>query len=223
MPQRCKACDHAQREQIDFDIVDNRNALNEMAQKYGLSISAIWRHGKRHVPQTLRIAQDRRSQAHATKITHRLEKLVQRLERALPDDPDNSPVAVQKLLAIVRELRPTLQLMGQISGEVPTAQTNALFVSLGVSGESEIRRALEIVKQSEAPSLEQCRLEAVDLLKTVLRERPEWRDAVIGELSSGAFVLDDAPEPVAALDPRATPRENGITTAFHDVPPGSTP
>ena len=90
--------------------------------------------------------------------------------------------------------------MGQISGEVPTAQTNALFVNLGVSGEAEIRRALEIVKQSEAPSLEQCRLEAVDLLKTVLRERPEWRDAVIGELSSGAFVLDDASDAVAALD-----------------------
>jgi hypothetical protein len=200
MPQRCKACDHPQRDQIDSDIAANRSALKAMAQKYDLSIGNIWRHGKLHVPETLRAAAEARSSLAPTKILTRLEKLVQRLERALPDDSDNAPPSVQKLLAIVRELRPTLQLMGQISGEVPTAQTNALFVNLGVSGEAEIRRALEIVKQSEAPSLEQCRLEAVDLLKTVLRERPEWRDAVIGELSSGAFVLDDASDAVAALD-----------------------
>ncbi len=60
------------------------------------------------------------------------------------------------------ELRPTLELLGKVTGDLQTGSTTVqqLFVSLGVRGETELRQALELAR-AEVPTLEQARDRAV--------------------------------------------------------------
>lgn len=195
MSNHCTVCAHPNRDEIDSLLVRNAAIYKDLSEKYGLGIGSLCRHNRRHLPETLRKAVEARSRPLVRSVSNRVEKLVQRLEDFATDA--HSERAAGKFLAISRELVQALKLAGQISGEVPTAQSTAIFVELGVKGIEELKSALDVVRSSERPSLEQCRLEAVDLLKTVLRERPEWRTGVLAELESAAFVLDSNESGVA--------------------------
>ncbi len=87
------------------------------------------------------------------------------------------------------ELRPVYELLGRITGQIPSGQVNALFVNLGVSGEQEIRRALDLTRGSEGMTLEQAEVEAVEQLRFVIAERPERRLAIL-EAFGGAIEPD---------------------------------
>ena len=89
-----------------------------------------------------------------------------------------------------RELRPTLELMGKMTGEIQAASIAAFLAALGVRDESEVRSALELVRTSASPSLEQCEEESVALLLMVLRERPERRMPVLERLGSYAVEVE---------------------------------
>ena len=64
-----------------------------------------------------------------------------------------------------------------------------LYASLGVRDETELRRRMELSKPG-ALTHEQYRDEAVELLKMLLQEHPEWRSKVMEKLGSVAVEVN---------------------------------
>ncbi len=52
---KCTVCHHPQRHDIDRDLLAGNDTFSDLRQKYGPSVSALWRH-KKHLKEKMRLA-----------------------------------------------------------------------------------------------------------------------------------------------------------------------
>lgn len=110
----------ADRADIEADMLGMSNVA--VAKKYGLSKDAVRRH-RRNLPAVLQAVQAERAQAGAVKAVDRVELLYRKAAKLL-DQADEAGDA-KLTLAAIKELRPTVELLAKLTGELderPTVQ-----------------------------------------------------------------------------------------------------
>jgi len=127
MPRPCSVCLHPDRDQIDHALVDGKTAL-EVAGNAGLSRSAVDRHGRDHIRETVarasQIAEIARGDgilAHAVGLTERAARLLDAAEEA----GDRKTA-----LAAVRETRECLRFLDALRPQ-PDSEREQLVAILG--------------------------------------------------------------------------------------------
>lgn len=111
MPRACTVCSHPMREHIEEDLI--RGApLRNIAEQYGLSVTALHRHKGSHLPELLLKAREEEEVELAESIYEQVEALQRRtlaiLERAEREGD------LKTALQAVRELRGILALAYRI-------------------------------------------------------------------------------------------------------------
>ena len=120
MPRRCTVCDHDEHHAINVALVQ-RDSYRNIAERYGLSVSALSRHTKEHLPKLLVKARDAVEVAEADSLLARIEALQSKTIDALEavEEERNYPV----LLGAVREARANLELIGRVTKELEATPT----------------------------------------------------------------------------------------------------
>jgi hypothetical protein len=187
----CSVCKHEKRAEIDRLIVQCAPERG-LALRYGMSNMAIHRH-KRCLRESLAGLESR----HRGRVLRKVENLVDGLEEFAAAARTEKQAAA--FVVIARELRATLALMGGITGEVQAAGVAQLLAELGVGSVDELRSALDLVRATGSPSVEQCLEDGEALLVFALRERPEARNAVLARLGPGNLRLESGAVEVAEV------------------------
>jgi len=127
MPRPCSVCLHVDRDRIDRDLVDGKTAL-EVAGNAGLSRSAVDRHGRDHIPQSIAKARDIAEiargdglLAHAVGLTERAARMV--------DDAEEAGDRKMALVAL-RETRECLRFLDSLRPQ-PDSERDRLVAILG--------------------------------------------------------------------------------------------
>lgn len=171
MPRRCSICDHPERIRIDQALAVGATAKRRIASQHGITERALYRHARAHLPGRLVKAESASQVADAGRLLGRVDKLVRQLE-CLAED---ATVARRgdALLKVARELRPALELLGKVSGELASNQVNALFLNLGVRDEAELRRRIDLTREVENVTPEEILETALETLQVVFHKQPE--------------------------------------------------
>ncbi len=159
MARTCTVCRHPDRPAIDADLVSGA-LRRELARRFGLSATSVGRHADAHLPQLMARAAEA-EQERGARLLERAERLVTDLEvmagRAKAGGDSDG------FLRVVRELRPTIELLGRATGELAAGGVTVLVAieqQLGVSLEV-ARQAVElhrsVVGIDEAAMVETCR------------------------------------------------------------------
>jgi len=183
---RCTACEHPEREVIRFALASG-DSERSIATRFGLSDSAVHRH-RSHIRNTLnKLKRVKQREAEAEALTAQGESRKVYLElRQIADECRDAKMG-RDFLQVADRIDRALRTWATLTGELKTepAGVQALFVTLGVRGEDEIRNALQLARQ-DAPSLEQARDRALEVLRHVLQREPSW----IGEVLSALGVQE---------------------------------
>lgn len=114
----CNVCRHERAGQIGIDLVSGVS-VRDVASKYGLSASSVWRHQTKHLPAAVK-AELRKEPAHpgqlARPVLRRVEKLYGQVESVLMKAEEAKDHAT--LLAASRELRQVMELTARLTGEL---------------------------------------------------------------------------------------------------------
>lgn len=121
MPRTCTICRHEQREAIDQALVDGE-AFRNIAKRFDSSWQAIRRH-KEHLSQRIVKAAERREDRHADSLIDQVDALAARtralLDEVFPEQRQNGQkVNPRDVAAAVREVRETLRLTAQLTGQL---------------------------------------------------------------------------------------------------------
>lgn len=107
LPRACTVCSHPMREHIEEDLIRGE-PLRNIAEQYGLSVTALHRHKGSHLPELLLKAREEEEAELAESIYEQVEALQRRtlaiLERAEREGD------LKTALQAVRELRGILAL-----------------------------------------------------------------------------------------------------------------
>jgi len=118
MPRVCSICTHPEREQIDAALVSGVS-LRDIAAKYPpLTLSALSRHHNRHVSAALAAMQTAVQAKRHASLLDRVEGLIERAETLYTAASDEGKAA--QALAVLKELRGLLELLGKATGELDT-------------------------------------------------------------------------------------------------------
>ncbi len=120
MPRSCTVCVHPERHAVNVALVQ-RDSYRTIADRFGLSQTALKRHGKEHLPELLAKAKDAVEVAEADDLLSRLEALQSRTLAVLEavEGTENYGVA----LAAIREARSNLELIGRVTKELESMPT----------------------------------------------------------------------------------------------------
>ena len=159
MARQCTVCAHANKEKINALLVEGAT-LGATAKTYRLTVAALQRHQKNHIPAQLVKAQDAKETAAADNLMGRVTALNEKAEdiykRAIKFK--NLNVAI----AAVRELRGITELYAKITGELQAQNVNNIIIAPEwVSLRNAIMYALELF-----PEARQAVIEAVGRLET---------------------------------------------------------
>lgn len=197
MTMTCKTCRHPQREEIDRALALGESTRG-IAGRYGLAKSGVDRHASLHLRPALAL-QAQKMDDHEKSIMVEMLSLHRRTLALLEQAEQAGDL--RSALAAIREARGNLELVGRASGELLPPQVQQVYIGLGVADESELRRIVEQHKAAGALTLDDAERDAVEALKLVFEERPERRDPVLAELSSGAVELTEGTDdPVAVRE-----------------------
>lgn len=182
MGMTCRTCIHAKRADIERAMIAGRPLL-EIEREFGVSDDSLAYHRSCIGERLLKAdaLSGRRVLTSASRLVDRLESMA--------DDAHNEKERVAFLL-VARELRPTLQLLGSVNGEIMSASMREFMAAIGAQSETEIRSALQTTRQ--AVTVDELFAESLESLRFVLAERPELRAvalAAIGREASSAEVL----------------------------------
>ena len=126
MPRNCAICTHAKRTEIDSLLVDRSATYMEIAGRYGMSKSAVGNHvSSGHISKLIAMAADAEKAAQADTLLDRIEALHARTEAILDEVEGTDQYGVR--LAASRELRHSLELIGEVTKELdrkPTLNLN---------------------------------------------------------------------------------------------------
>ncbi len=127
MPRRCSICDHPNRTAIDQALVGGSESLRSIADRYGLTKSAIIRHRDHHLPEHLAQAQQAQEVLQADQLLTQVQALqvkalgiLSRAERA---------GELRTALGAIREARANLELMAKLVGQLHPEEAVGISLS----------------------------------------------------------------------------------------------
>ena len=126
MPRKCTICGHSKRTAIDKALVE-RCAFRTIADRYGVSKTALIRHHDDHLPAALVKAQEAADVADANTILADVQTLRDRALTIL--DTAEEDGKLHTALAAVREVRGCLELLGRLAGKLQDQPTINLHIS----------------------------------------------------------------------------------------------
>ncbi len=187
MPRVCTVCTSGKRAEIDALLVSGECVKRDTARRYGLDKSAICRHAQRHLDpalidsykQSLEAERDSSVRTAKQNCQEFLADLRQCREAFVAN---GRLVPHQDFLEILDRAIKANEQYGRITKEISGDQITALYVELGVRDKSELSRALDLSRAGQNLSLEECREEALELLRIVLQQKPEWRTQIVARL-----------------------------------------
>ena len=80
MPRRCIVCDHQDRRKIDTELAEDKVAIKKIAEKYGVSVTPMWRHNRDHLRPAVIRAAERREDLTVDAIVERLRFVADELQ-----------------------------------------------------------------------------------------------------------------------------------------------
>lgn len=126
MPRQCTICTHEQRQEIDAELV-NGTPLRNIAERFGTSTTALYRHKSEHLPAHLSHAKEAEEEVQATDLLSRLRELnaeTRDVLQAAKRERDHE----LRLKAIARAER-QIELEGRMLGELESARTINVVLS----------------------------------------------------------------------------------------------
>ena len=118
----CTICSHTQRYEIEELLATRQSTYRAIARTYDVSEDAVSRHvSSRHVSQLISLAADAERAARADTLLDRIEALQRRIEEFLSrvEHTDNYSAT----LGAFREMRSSLELIGEVSKELDRSAT----------------------------------------------------------------------------------------------------
>ena len=115
MAGKCSVCEHAARREIDKALVTRSDSMRNIAERFGVSTTALARHKKRHIPQLVRAAESIQATQEATSgaaLMEELEALRGRVRAIL--DRAEAGGELRVALQAVRELRETIKAQAEL-------------------------------------------------------------------------------------------------------------
>ena len=141
MPRACTVCTHPQREEINKALVRNEK-FRYVAERYGLSTTALHRHKAEHMPVALVKAQEAADVAEADDLLSQVRYLQGKAMSIL--GKAEAAGDLRTALGAIREARGNLELLAKLMGELSDAPTvNVLLSPEWVTVQGIIIRALE--------------------------------------------------------------------------------
>jgi len=141
MARDCHTCRHPELEAINMMLLAKR-PMREIAEKYGLSTSAVHRHAK-HIPDNLVIAKQAKEVASADSVLSKIIELDQRSDTIYRQavEADDPGLALKAL----KELREVTSLYAKLTGELQnrTVHNTLVITPEWVSMRSMMLAALE--------------------------------------------------------------------------------
>ncbi len=119
MPRRCTVCTHPQREEIDWAIARGES-YRGIAQRHFVSITAIHRHARAHLPQQVQAAARAEMVEHGASILSQVRELNQKARQLL--DEAASRGRYSGAAAFLKEARELLTLEARLLGELDTRE-----------------------------------------------------------------------------------------------------
>lgn len=108
----CETCRHSQRQEIDLALLAGES-LRSIAERTGLSHSSVCRHKRNCLPQDLLQARISKKILDSDFLVAKVSKLIRSVENVLQKAEEADKALL--VLAAVRELRPTLELLQKFS------------------------------------------------------------------------------------------------------------
>lgn len=112
MPRICSVCVHPMREYIEEELLRN-TPLRDVAQRFGLSATALCRHRQKHLPEELAYAEEAKTVARASTLLEQVQQLRDRALRLL--DRAERAGDLKTAVQAVRATREVLTLLGQVA------------------------------------------------------------------------------------------------------------
>lgn len=137
----CSVCAHKQTEAISMEILQHVK-LRDIAQKYGLSLSAVHRH-KSHIPAQLAESRHADKVAKVDSVMERIAELDSRSDEIYRQATAGKDPGLA--LKALRELREVTSLYAKLTGELQTRTVNNTLIITPewVSMRSVMLKALE--------------------------------------------------------------------------------
>ena len=171
MPRVCVTCANPRRAEIDKKLALGSAVKAQIAAELGISESALGRHERECLAPALVEAAKVTAAAESGSLIARVTKMVDRLERLAESCGDYGKG--KDLLAAARELRPYHELFGRANGQLANDKLAALFLSVGVRSEDEIKSRLALTDRIEDAPAEDVIEEALLALRIHLPKHPE--------------------------------------------------
>jgi hypothetical protein len=136
---KCATCAHPKMEEINKLLIVGRTPMKEMERRYGISDSSLAGHKADHISVAVKAVQQARIRKGVRTVVVQLEDLIAKAEifLTMAEDTHNINLGLQA----IRELRPTIELLAKVTGELDTRPTTV--INLLVTKEwLEIRTAL---------------------------------------------------------------------------------
>jgi hypothetical protein len=122
----CTLCSHAQRTEIDQELVSG-TSLRNIAERYGTSATALHRH-KQHLSSHLAKAREAAQVVDAGTLLDQVKSLLSQAQRITEQAQQSKKLTVA--LQGIREVRGVLELLGKLSGELQTGTR----IGIGING-----------------------------------------------------------------------------------------
>ena len=157
MGQRCRVCDHEQRDEIEREMIAGRSSLAKLARDFGVGESNLWRHQKKCIASTLASEQETRELGRGRDLHQQLLKLSKRAERLadIAEAKNNLAAAVSavrelgRLIAIEAQFYPPPTL-----GKIPLTEIQALVSAYNRNSSRELPEDAIVVEALPAPDEE---------------------------------------------------------------------
>jgi len=123
MPRTCTICGHVDRVAIDQALI-NKASLRNIAERFGLSTTALHRHKSDHLPAALTQAKAAGEIMRADDLLGQIQDLQKKTLAILARSQDD-----RIALVAIREARSNLELLGRLLGELQTQPIVNIWVN----------------------------------------------------------------------------------------------
>jgi hypothetical protein len=122
MPQKCKACVHPKRDEINRQLLKQDLTLAQVGERYGLTSSGLDRHKANHLKVSAGLVSEARNAmtivGYANDLYERANGILARAEQLLAGS-DSDARSVQAAAASLREVRGSIELLARLVVTAP--------------------------------------------------------------------------------------------------------
>ena len=144
MPRICTVCTYLQRVAVDTALVRGEGAFRTIADRFGLSATALKRHKAKHLPMTLVKAQESEDVAHAIDVVRQLKAIngasLQILNEAR--QTGNGELVLKAVDRVQRQIELRAKLLGELDDRPPGQRLAGTGVAHGAHGSAGRIRAV---------------------------------------------------------------------------------